>query len=186
MPAELTDDERQRAIDVIIRNADVFSKHEFDLGCTDLLEYRIDTGDHRPIAEPLRPHARAHLDLIDETVDKMIRADIVEESSGPWSFNVVVVAKSRDSGSSTPRVTIDYRRLNEISRRDQFPIARVSDCLDALSGSAYFSVVDMSSSFYQIKIDERDRDKSSFRTRRGQYRFKKCLCRRCKFSGHVQ
>jgi hypothetical protein len=69
LPAELTDVERQRAVDVIIRNADVFSKHEFDLGCTDLLEYRIDTGDHQPIAEPLRPHARAHLHIIDETVD---------------------------------------------------------------------------------------------------------------------
>jgi hypothetical protein len=100
----------------------------------------------------------------------MLRAGIVEESSGPWSFNVVVVAKD---GNSTPRVTIDYRRLNEITSRDQFPIARVADCLDALSGSVYFSVIDLSSSFYQVEIDERDRDKTSFRTRRGQFRFKR-------------
>jgi hypothetical protein len=170
LPAELTDCERQRAVEVIMRNADVFSKHEFDIGCTDLVKYRIDTGDHRPIAEPLRPHARVHLDVIDETVDKMLAAGIVEESSGPWSFNCVVVARP---GNNTPRITIDYRRLNEITLRDQFPIARVADCLDALSGSVYFSVIDMSSSFYQIEIDECDRDKTSFRTRKGQFRFKR-------------
>jgi hypothetical protein len=104
-----------------MRNADVFSKHEFDIGCTDLVKYRIDTGDHRPIAEPLKPHARVHLDVIDETVDKMLAAGVVEESSGPWSFNCVVVARP---GNNTPRITIDYRRLNEITLRDQFPIAR--------------------------------------------------------------
>ena len=43
LPTALTDDERQRAVDLIIRNADVFSRHEFDLGCTSILKYRIDT-----------------------------------------------------------------------------------------------------------------------------------------------
>ena len=69
LPAELSDDERQRAINVIRQNADVFGRHEFDLTCTDLLKYHIDTGSHRPIAELLPPHARAHLQVIDDTVN---------------------------------------------------------------------------------------------------------------------
>jgi len=90
LPVDLSDEERRRAIDVITRNADVFSRHEFDLGCTDLLQYRIDTGDHRPIAEPLRSHARAHLDIIDDAQEKLLKAGVIEPGSGPWSFNVVV------------------------------------------------------------------------------------------------
>jgi hypothetical protein len=170
LPVELSDNDRQSIIDLIYRNADVFSKHEFDLGCTDLLKYRIDTGEHRPISEGLRSHPRVHLDVIDQAVDKLLEAGVVEESSGEWAFNVVVVSKA---DGSTPRTTIDYRRLNEITYKDRFPLPRVADCLDAMSGSMYFSTVDLSSSFYQIEIDERDRDKTAFLTRKGQFRFRR-------------
>jgi hypothetical protein len=113
----------------------------------------------------------------------MLRAGIVDESSGPWSFNVVFVAQD---GNSTPSVTIDYRRLIETTTRDQFPIARVADCLDALSGSVHFSITDLSSSLYQVEIDERDRDKTCFRTRRGQFRFKRMPLGRANSPRRVQ
>jgi len=54
LPAELTVNQRRKVKDLLFRNADVFSKH--DLGLTDLLTFRIDTGDHRPIAQPLKQH----------------------------------------------------------------------------------------------------------------------------------
>jgi len=77
LPPVLTPEQREQAVALIKRNSDIFSTHEFDVGCTTLLTASIETGDHPPIAEPLRRHARVHLDVIDETISKMEKAGIV-------------------------------------------------------------------------------------------------------------
>ena len=138
LPNDLSKDERERAIQLIKHNADLFSKHEYDLSKTNLMTSRIVTNNHPPISEPLRRHARIHLDLIDETVDKLQKAGLVEACSSPWSFNLVIVSKP---GSSTPRITVDYRKLNEITYKDRYPLPRISDCLDALSYSMFYSLL---------------------------------------------
>jgi len=98
----------------------------------------------------------------------MIEAGVVEPAASPWSFNVVLVARP---GNPVPRVTIDYRALNAITYRDRWSLPRVNDCLDALSGSVYFSTLDLSGSFFQVGLEEQDRDKTAFVTRKGQFRF---------------
>ena len=168
LPNELVNSERQRVIDLLVNNADLFSRHEFDLGRTTLLECGIDTGQHRPIAQPLRCHARVHLDVIDETVDKMVTTGIVEPACSAWTSNVVVVARP---GNPIPRITLDYRQLNEITYKDKFPLPRVNDCLEALHGNVFFSSLDLSSSFNQISLRPCDRDKTAFITRAGQFRW---------------
>ena len=104
MPNDLTDDERYRTAKLIVDNADLFSAHEFDFGRTDQLTHRIHTGDCRPIAQPLRRHPRVYLDLIDQTVDKLVEAGVVEPAASPWSANVVLVTRP---GNPVPRVTVD-------------------------------------------------------------------------------
>ena len=91
LPDSLTDQQRQMAIDLIKRNADVFSKSKFDLGRTKLIQHQIDTGSHRPIKEPLRRHPKAYLDAIDEHVDLMLEHDIIEPSQSEWASNMLLV-----------------------------------------------------------------------------------------------
>jgi len=68
---------------------------------------------------------------------------------------------------------VDYRKLNEITVKDRFPLPRISDCLDALSGAIYFSSIDQSHSFFQLPLaTTEDKNKTAFITRRGQYRFR--------------
>jgi len=148
--------------------ADVFSCSEFDLGQTNVLPHRIDTGDSRPIKEPLRRHPIAHLDFIDDQVEKMFQAGVIEPSSSPWSSNVVLAKKSDGS----LRFCVDYRRLNDLTYKDSFPLPQIDTCLDALGGSMYFSTMDLRSGFWQVTIDTRDADKTAFVTRKGQFRFK--------------
>jgi len=62
----------------------------------------------------------------------MLAAGIVEPAASPWSSNIVAVPKSDGS----IRVTIDYRSLQEITYKDKFPLPRIADCFDAMSGSA--------------------------------------------------
>jgi len=77
----LTAKQREEAIALIERNADVFGRHEFNVGCTNLLTASIVTDPTQPpIAEPLRRHTRVHLDTIDDTIERMKQAGIVVDA----------------------------------------------------------------------------------------------------------
>jgi len=102
----LTPDQREEVVELIKKNSDLFSKHDFDVGCTDFVTASINTGNHPLISELLHRHARVHLDVIDEMIDKMIEADIVEPCILEWAANLVVVAKKDDQGrAATPCIT---------------------------------------------------------------------------------
>ena len=171
LPSSLTPEQREQAIALIKRHADIFSRSEFDVGYTDLITARIITNNQGPIAEPLRRHARIHLDVIDDTIERMKAAGIVEDAASPFAANLVVVARKDDQGNpTTPCITIDYRGLNSITYRDRYPIPNLKDCLHSLDKTKILSVIDMSNSYYQVKLAEQDRDLTAFLTRRGQFR----------------
>ena len=169
LPDDLTDNERVRAIGLLHRYADVFGQHDFDIGYTDLVVAEINTEAQKPIAEPMRRQARVHLDAIDNCVDEMLKAGVCEPASSPWNFNIVVVDKKN---SVNPRITVDYRKLNAVTRKDKFPLPSIQECFDALAYNRFYAALDQSSSFYQIPIKKEDRDKTAFSTRRGQFRYR--------------
>ena len=148
--------------------SDCFSRSEFDLGRAVGVKHRIDTGDSRPLKQPLRRHPFLHTEEIDRQVREMLRQDVIEPSNSPWSSNVVVVKKKDNS----LRFCVDYRRLNDVTIKDSYPLPRISDCLDALSEGRYFSAFDLRSGYFQVQMEEADRCKTSFVTRSGLYQFK--------------
>ena len=170
LPVDVDIVEKDRIVSLLKSYGDTFSKSEFDLGCTHLLEAKMDVGAARPHAEPLRRHAKANLDQIDAEVDKLLEADVIEPSSSEWNFNLVVVQK-RETGKI--RITTDLRKLNEKSYRDMHPLPRCSDCLDSLAGKVWFSCLDISQSFHQVPLAEESRNYTSFSTRRGSFRYKR-------------
>jgi len=118
LPTQLTDHQRQQARQLIERNESIFSKSEYDIGRTPLVEYHIDTGSHRPIRQPLRRHLFKHLEIIDREVEEMERHGIIEPTASPWASNVVLVRKKDGS----LRFCVDYRRLNAITYKDSYPL----------------------------------------------------------------
>ena len=66
---------------------------------------------------------------------------------------------------STPRITLDYRQLNNMTYKDSYLLPNIADCLDAFKGASYFAILDLRSSFYQVPLAEEDRDKTAFITR---------------------
>ena len=93
MDVELSTEQEDRVKQLLHENREVFSTSEFDLGRTNLVQHRIDTGINRPFKQQLRHHPMAYLPVIDEHVDKMLANDICEPSFSPWASNVVL-AKS--------------------------------------------------------------------------------------------
>ena len=164
LPTDLSHDQRRQAEEFIKSRAHVFSRSEFDIGRTDILFHRIDTGDSAPHYERLRRHPTCQLPTINKHVEQMLQHDVIE----PWSSNVVMVRKK----DGTMRFCIDYRRTNELIRKDKFPLPKIDTCLDMLGGSGYFSSCDLRQGYRQTMLDKEDRDKTAFVTRKGQWRFK--------------
>ena len=88
---ELTDEQERRVKQLLNENREVFSTSEFDLGRTNLVQHRIDTGINRPFKQQLRRHPMAYLPVIDEHLDKLLANNICEPSFSPWASNVVLV-----------------------------------------------------------------------------------------------
>ena len=66
---------------------------------------------------------------------------------------------------------MDYQKLNEITKKDRYPIPRVDDNLDLLAGNLYFSCLDMKTGFWQIPIAPSDIEKTAFATPAGLFEF---------------
>ncbi|GFV14198.1 retrovirus-related Pol polyprotein from transposon opus [Trichonephila clavipes] len=98
----------------------------------------------------------------------MLDEGIVQPSESPWSSPVVLVRKKDGSW----RFCVDYRKLNIVTKKDVYPLPRIDDTLDCLKGANFFSSMDLRSGYWQIEIDEADREQTAFITPEGLYEFK--------------
>ena len=100
-------------------------------------------------------------------VDEMLDKGIIEHSSSPWASPIVLVSKQ--DGST--RFCVDYRRLNAITKLDEFPLPRIDDSLDLLSGMKYFSTLDLATGYWQVNMSTDSREKTAFVMHEGLYEF---------------
>lgn len=146
----------------------VFAKDDDDLGRTNLIKHSVKTGNAAPIRVPPRRlpfHLRQEIDM---QVDDMLKKGVIEPSVSPWAAPVVLVAKK----DGKKRFCVDYRALNAVTEKDAYPLPRIDDSLDSLSGMSWFSTLDLMSGYWQVEIEQADRPKTAFATRRGLYQFK--------------
>ena len=165
---DLNDSQKQVVSNLLLEFEHCFEGGKYGLGQTDMVTHKIDTGDHQPIKVPPRRLGWAQRRAMEEEVQKMLAKGVIEPSNSPWSSPPVLVRKK----DGTFRFCIDYRKLNGIVRRDAFPLPRVDDCLDSLSGASWFCTLDLSSGYWQIAMDKEDKAKTAFSTPRGLFEFK--------------
>ena len=153
--------------EVLTRNSDIFAEKDSELGHTNATKMKIDTSDHPPIK--LRPY-RAPLNnrrVIDEAIDEMLSAKVIERSSSPWSFPVVIV----DKKDGSKRFCVDFRKLNAITKPISYPLPLIDDILAQLGQAKYFTSLDLKSGYWQVLMDENDKEKTAFACHRGLFQF---------------
>ncbi|CAF4587035.1 unnamed protein product, partial [Rotaria sp. Silwood2] len=131
------------------------------------VHHAIETGHHPPVHTP--PYRVSYKDeqVQREEINKLLKQGVIEESTSPWSSPIVLVRKKDGS----VRFCIDFRKLNNITTKDAFPIPRIDDIFDQLSQAEYYSTIDFKSGYFQVGLDPRDRPKTAFSTRDQHYQF---------------
>ncbi|CAF3992592.1 unnamed protein product, partial [Rotaria magnacalcarata] len=112
------------------------------------LENAIDTGTHRSVHTPTYRKFSKDQETLRKETDKLIGSGIIEHSTSPWSSPVVLV-KKKDGAT---RFCVDYRRLNQITTKDAFPLPRIDDTYDQLTTATYFTKFDFKASYFQVPI----------------------------------
>ena len=150
--------QRQKLEELLAQNGDLFAKSDCDLGTTDLVKVKIDTGDHPPIKQNPYRLPFSQRKVVEEQIDEMLKAGIIEPSRSPWASPIVMVKKK----DGTQRFCVDLRKVNKVAKSYSHPLPRIDDLLASLGGSQYFTCLDLKSGYWQIAMDEESKEKTAF------------------------
>ncbi|GFS96554.1 retrovirus-related Pol polyprotein from transposon 412 [Trichonephila clavipes] len=145
--AELSPEQKISAERLFQEFEDVFSRNSSDIGHTTVTQHRIDTADHPPIKQHPRRLPFAKQEEVGTLLREMQENDIIEPSSSPWASQLSWF-------------------------KDSYPLPRIDDTLDTLSGHKWFSTLDLKSGYWQVEIHPEDREKTAFTSGQGLWQFK--------------
>ena len=120
-----------------------------------------------PISIPPYRMAPAELRKLKAQLEELLSKGFIRPSISPWGAPVLFVKKKDGS----LRLCIDYRQLNRVTIHNQYPLPRIDELFDQLQGSRVYSKIDLRLGYHQLRVQESDVPKTSFRTRYGHYEF---------------
>ena len=179
---ELKPADKEKLRVLLYEFSDIISVDNSDLGLTTLVQHEINTGDAMPIRQPPRRLPFHQRQIIQELVSNMLERGVMEPSNGPWSLPVVLVKKK----DGTTRFCVDFRKVNDLTKKDAHPLPRIDDILDTLGGAQWFTTLDLASGYWQVEVNPANREKTAFATPDGLYQFRVMPFRLCNAPGTFQ
>lgn len=171
----LISEERVPLVHICENFHDIFLLPGDKLTATTSAEHAIPTPDIHPTrAINVRPYRipEVHKQEVKSQVSKMLEEGIIKHSTSPYNAPILVVPKKTDaSGKPKLRVVVDFRKLNDATVGDSFPIPLIDEVLNAFGKSKYFSAIDCASGYHQIPVRTEDQPKTAFSTPEGHYEF---------------
>ena len=179
---DLPPDDVQAAKTLLTKYRDAFSLEEGELGCTNLIHHDIPVMDEAPVRQRYRRLPPSQFSLVKAHIQDLLHRGIVRVSCSPYSSPIVVVQKK----CGDIRLCVDYRQLNAKTRKDAYPLPRIEESLDALTGAKWFSTLDLASGYNQVPMAEKDKEKTAFCTPFGLFEFNRMPFGLCNAPGTFQ
>lgn len=173
--SHLDDITKSKLLKLIFEFSDIFSKRLFTIGRTDKIYPILEVDKSKlpntrpyPVPQALRAELQTQL-------KELLDAHLIEESDAPNSSPLILIKKKNNNSNSTKdtyRVVYDFRKVNQALNYPRYKLPIINHLLENLRGSKLFCSLDMSSSFNQIELLEKDRDLTTFSTPYANYRCK--------------
>lgn len=160
-------DWKERVITKLRDMPEVFSQHDLDFGRTDRVKHHIRLHDETSFKHRARPIHPNDIEAVRNHLRDLLKTGVIRESESPFSSPIVVVRKK----NGDVRLCIDYRKLNMQTIKDAYALPNLEESFSALTGSRWFSVLDLKSGYYQIDMEEVDKPKTAFVTPLGFWEF---------------
>ena len=165
---KFTSREKERIYDLLTEYEDVFSKGDNDLGRCDIVAHSIEIIGDKPKRCPVRPLNPAMRDVLKSHLEELQNNDLIQPSNSEYACPVVMVKKKDGS----LRFCCDFRKLNDVTRFDSYPLPRISEVISTLEGAKVFSTLDLKSGYHQIPMKPEDCHKTAFATQFGLFEWK--------------
>ena len=164
---EMNDEQKKELIEIIRENQKLCALSGEPLGKTSMVKHEVNTGDTEPINQRYYRVTDDKRKIIKDEVDKMLKDGVIRESKSAWASPVVLVTKK----SGKPRFCIDYRKLNAHTITDAHPLPRIDELLEKFRKGKWFTSMDLAAGYWQVEMDEKDREKTAFTCHYGLYEF---------------
>jgi hypothetical protein len=164
---KISEDNVQKFRNLLLEYRNIFALKGEPLGQTSVVKHEINVDGHLPIRQAAWRTPMHRIDIVENAVKEMQEAGVIQPSESPWASPIVLVKKKDGSN----RFCIDFRKLNDVTVKDAYPLPRIEDNLDVLEGSKFFSTLDLASGYWQVKVKEEDKCKTAFITRNGLWEF---------------
>ena len=151
--------EDREGLEALIQQyADVFSQHDLDLGHYNGVKHRIELLDEHPFKQRYRRIPPHMFEEVSDHLRQLEASGVIRPSKSPFSSPIVCCRKKDGS----LRLCVDYRLLNQRTKKDNYCLPRIEDILDSLNGSCYFSRLDLKSGYHHIEIEEGHKERTAF------------------------
>ena len=143
----------------LIQKYDIaFSHHDLDMGRTQKTKHRIPMYDPSPFKLPYHRIPPSMYEEVRKHLQEMLALDAIRVSQSPYASPVVLIRKP----NGKIRFCIDFRKLNSRTKRDAYALPRIEEMYDCLYGARWFSSLDIKSAYWQVEVDEADKEKTAF------------------------
>ncbi len=153
---EITDTYPEEVQKILEEYDDIVSKGAHDIGNCTSVEHAIRLVSEVPVVGKMGYHTLKEHKWIDEQIEIMLKNGVIEESSSPYAFNVVVVGKKDGAGEGMDRLCINYAPLNKVTIPDRYPLPNINETCSRFWGSRWFTSLDLASAYWQVMVRKKD------------------------------
>ncbi|KAH9138868.1 hypothetical protein LEN26_005326 [Aphanomyces euteiches] len=149
----------------VLLQHDIFVTTSKAPGRTNLVKCYINTGSATPIKQAPYRVSQREGEIMEAEIKQYLELGLIRPSTSPWASPVLMIRKPDGS----IRFCIDYRRLNEVTIKDSYPLPRIDDLLDVLGNAKYLSTMDGASGYWNVQMEEDSIPKTAFTCKFGLY-----------------
>ena len=164
---DLSEGNRASLLSLISKYQSIFAASPKKPTLVKTLEHRIITDNAQPVSR--KPHRSPYAwnDEINKQSQQMLEITIIRPSSSPWNVPFILVKKKDNS----MRFVCDFRGLNDVTKKDTYPLPHIRDIIDKMHGAKYWTTLDAASAYLSIPLVEADKEKIAFSIPRGKFEF---------------